>query len=183
MLFLLLSPPQKNNYILTFIKPFSFVWYVIPLLKTGALASTCDLFCKLTMKKLKKKQYRLDRLQLLTPILARWGRRLVASNKSLNLLYRAMCVVLYRRTAAAIKMASLLGTFFRHSFVSCCPGGRWGDTEQVVARWHCPVASRVALDMLHWAKGFLSHRRTAMAIEMADDGGTCWCHCQFCHRQ
>ncbi len=37
-----LAPP--TNYILTLIKPFSFVWYVMPLLKTGALASTHDLF-------------------------------------------------------------------------------------------------------------------------------------------
>jgi hypothetical protein len=46
-----------------------------------------------------------------------------------------MRVVLYRRTAAAIEMASLLGTFFCRCFVCCCSGGRWGDMEQVVARW------------------------------------------------
>jgi hypothetical protein len=63
------------------------------------------------MKKLKKKRGRLDQLQLSATILARW-RRLVASNKALNLLYWAMHAVLYRRTAAAIKMAGLLGTFF-----------------------------------------------------------------------
>jgi hypothetical protein len=63
------------------------------------------------MKKLKKIQGRLDRLQLLAAILT-WWQRLVASNKALNLLYRAMHAVLYRRTAAAIKMASLLVTFF-----------------------------------------------------------------------
>ncbi len=66
--------------------------------------------CKLTMKKLEKNQGRLDRLQLSAAILSRW-RRLVASNKALNLLYRAMRAVLYRRTTAAIKMASLFGTF------------------------------------------------------------------------
>ncbi len=42
MLFLWWDPP--TNYILTLVKPFSFIWYVIPLLKTGALALTCDLF-------------------------------------------------------------------------------------------------------------------------------------------
>ncbi len=123
-------------------------------------------------KKLEKKQGRLDRLQLLVAILVQW-QRLVASNKALNLPYRAMCAVLYRRTATAIEMASLLGTFFHHHFVCCCPGGRWGNTEQVVARWQHPVASGVALDMLHWATCFLLHRQTAMAIKMANNGGTC----------
>ncbi len=97
---------------------------------------------------------------------------LVASNKALNLLYWAMRVVLYRCTATAIKMAGLLGTFCC-CFVCCCPGSCWGKTEQVVARWQHPVASGVALDMLHWAMRFLLHRRTAMAIEMANNGGTC----------
>jgi hypothetical protein len=91
-------------------------------------------------EKTKKKQGRLDQLQLSAAILAQlW--HLVASNKALNLLYRAMCAVLYQRTAMAIKMASLLGSFFHRCFVCCCPGGRWGDTEQVVARWQRPVAS------------------------------------------
>jgi hypothetical protein len=80
------------------------------------------------MKKLEKKQGRLDRLQLSATVLAQW-RRLVASNKTLNLLYWAMHVVLYRRTTMAINMASLLGTFFWRCFVCCCPGGRWGNTE------------------------------------------------------
>ncbi len=123
-------------------------------------------------EKLEKNQGRLDQLQLLAALLARW-QRLVASNKALNLLYQAMCAVLYQCTATAIKMASLLGTFFCRHFVCCCPGGRWGNTEQVVARWRHPVASRVALDMLHWAMRFLLHRQTAMAIELANDRGTC----------
>ena len=63
------------------------------------------------MKKLEKNQGRLDRLQLLAAILPQ-RQRLVASNKALNLLYWAMHTVLYRRTAAAIKMASLFGTFY-----------------------------------------------------------------------
>jgi hypothetical protein len=100
------------------------------------------------MKKLKKTQGRLDQLQLLAAILARW-RCLVASNKALNLIYQVMHVVLYWCTAAAIKMASLFGTFFCCHLVCCCPGGCWGDTKQVVAQWRHPVASGVALDMLH----------------------------------
>ena len=53
--------------------------------------------------------------------------------------------------------------------VDCCPGGRRGDTEQVVARWRQSVASGEALVMLHWhwAMRSVLHRRTTMAIEMA----------------
>jgi hypothetical protein len=94
----------------------------------GALASTHNLFVQVDDEKLKKLQGRLDQLQLLAAILAQW-RHLVASNKALNLLYWAMHMVLYRRTTAAIKMASLLGTFFCCRFVCCCSGSRWGDTE------------------------------------------------------
>ena len=56
--------------------------------------------------------------------------------------------------------------------VDCCPGGHRGDTEQVVARWRRSVASGEALVMLHRDMRSVSHRRTAMAIEMACDGGT-----------
>jgi hypothetical protein len=102
------------------------------------------------MKKLVKNQGRLDQLQLSAAILA-CLRHLGASNKALNLLYRAMRAVLYRHTAVAMKMASLVGTFVCRCFVCCCPGGRWGNMEQVVAQWQRPVAFRVALDMPHWA--------------------------------
>jgi hypothetical protein len=84
-----------------------------------------------------------------------------------------MHAVLYQRTATAIKMASFFGSFFCHLFVCCCPGGCWGDTEQVVARWQHLVASKVALDMLHWVMHFVLHQRTAMAIETAKNRGTC----------
>ena len=43
------------------------------------------------------------------------------------------------------------GYILHGCFVTCCPGSRQGNTEQVVARWQCQVASGVALDMLHWA--------------------------------
>ncbi len=51
---ILITKPPPTNYILTLIKPFSFVWYVIPLLKTGALASTCDLFVQVDDEKTRK---------------------------------------------------------------------------------------------------------------------------------
>ena len=121
---------------------------------------------KLTMKKLVKKWHMRDQLQLSATILAQW-RHLVASNKALNLLYRAMRAVLYRRTVTAIEMASLYGTVFCRYFVCCCSGGRWGNTEQVVAQWRHAVASGVALDMLHQAMPSVLLRRTVVAIETA----------------
>jgi len=41
------------------------------------------------------------------------------------------------------------GYIMHRRFVCCCPGGRRGDTERVVARWWCPVAFMKALVMLH----------------------------------
>ena len=56
-------------------------------------------------------------------------------------------------------------------FVCCRPGGRQGDTEQVVARWRRPVASGVALDMLHRAMPHVLLQRLTMAINMVRRGG------------
>jgi hypothetical protein len=118
------------------------------------------------MKKLENNQGRLDQLQLSAAILAQW-RCLVASNKALNLLYWAMHAVLSRCTAAAIKVAGLLGTFFCPHFICCCPGGCWGNTEQVVAQCQHPVASGVALDMPHRAMPSVLLRHTAVPIKTA----------------
>jgi hypothetical protein len=112
------------------------------------------------------------RFMLSDMILARW-RRPVASSEALDLVHQAMHAVTYPRIAMAIKMASFVGVFVDCCLVACCPGGRLGNTERVVARSRRPVASGVALDMLHWAMRFISHLRTAMAIEMANNGGTC----------
>ncbi len=132
-------------------------------------------FLQVDDEKTKKNQGRIDQLHLLAAILARW-RCLVTSNEALNLLYQAMRAVLYRRTTTAIKRVSLFGTFFHHRFIFCCPGSHWGNTEQVVAQWWCPVASGVALDMMHWAICFELHRRTTMAIKMDGRQGTFDCH-------
>ena len=64
------------------------------------------------------------------------------------------------------------GYILHYRCVDCCPGGRRGDTERVVARWRRSVASGEALVMLHWAMRSVLHRHTAMVIEMAHDGGT-----------
>jgi len=62
--------------------------------------------------------------------------------------------------------------FILHRRTVCChPGGRRGNTEQVVARWRRLVASIKALDLLHRAMHAVSHQHTAMAIKMARDGG------------
>jgi hypothetical protein len=82
-----------------------------------------------------------------------------------------MHLVLYRCIAMAIEVGSKVGT--------CCiivvligrPGCRRGNTERVIARWGRPVASSEALVMLHRAMRSVLHRRTAMSIEMAHDGG------------
>ncbi len=111
-----------------------------------------------------------DRLQLLAAILARW-QCLVASNKALNLLHRAMCAVMYRHIAMAIKTASFLGVFVDCCLFACCPGGCWGNMEQVVAQCRRSVASGVALDMPHQGMLSVLLRRTAVAIKTAGGRG------------
>jgi hypothetical protein len=80
-------------------------------------------------------------------ILAQWQHP-VASSKALDLLHRAMCAIMFRRIAMAIKMASFVGVFVDCCLFACYPGGRWSNSERVVTRWRRPVASGVALDML-----------------------------------
>ncbi len=73
------------------------------------------------------------RFMLSDIILTRW-RRPVASSEALDLLHRAMHAVTYRRIATAIKTATFLGVFVDCCLFACCPGGRWGNMERVVAR-------------------------------------------------
>jgi hypothetical protein len=82
-----------------------------------------------------------------------------------------MCAVLYCRIATAIEMASKGGGHVAHCCVDCVPGGRRGDTERVVARWQSLVAFMKALDLLNREMRSVFHRRIAIAIEMARDGG------------
>ncbi len=82
---------------------------------------------------IEKNHHSLVQFILLDIILTRW-RHPVASSKALDLLHQAMHAVLYRRTAAAINMAPFLGVFVDCYLFACCSGGRWGNTEQVVAR-------------------------------------------------
>jgi hypothetical protein len=118
---------------------------------------------------------------LLDIILARW-RRPVASSGALDLIHQAMHAVTYRRIAMAIKTASKVGLLVDCYLFACCPGSCRGNTESAVARWRRPVASKVALDMPHWAMPSVLPRRIAMAIKMANNGGAFVCHRQFCHQ-
>jgi hypothetical protein len=121
-----------------------------------------------------------DQLQQLVAILAQWW-QLVASNKALNLLHWAMCTVTYLCVAMAIKMATFLGTFVVCCLFVCCPGGCWGDTEQVVTRCRRPVASGVTLDMPHWAMPSVLLWRIHKAFETGRDGGAFVRQHQFCY--
>ncbi len=111
-------------------------------------------------------------------ILAQWWHP-VASSEALDLLHWAMCAITYRRIAIAIKMATFLGVFVDCCLFACCPVGRWGNTKQVVTQWWLPGASSVALDVLHRAMPCSLLQRVRMAIELACNGGTFVCHCQF----
>ncbi len=86
-------PP--TNYISTFIKPFSFVWYIIPLLKTGFLVSTRDFFLWFWQWKHKKPHCSHVPTMLSSIILAQWQHP-VASSEALDLLHWAMHAVMYR---------------------------------------------------------------------------------------
>ncbi len=174
-----LAPP--TNYILTFLKPFSLVWYVIPLLKTGFLASTRDLFLWFWRWKHRKSHHSHVPTMLLGVLLAQW-RCPVASIEALDLLHWAMHAVTYQRIAMAIKMAIFARVFVDCCLYACCPGGRWGNAEQVVAQCRHPVASVVALDMPHRSMPSILLRRIRKAFKIGHNGGAFQCHCQFCHR-
>ncbi len=103
-------------------------------------------------------------------ILAQW-RHPVASIEALDLLHRAMRAVTYRCIAMAIKTAIFACVFVDCCVYACCPGGCWGDTEQVVAQcWH-PVASVVALDTLHQAMPSVSLQRICKAFKIGRNRG------------
>jgi len=63
------------------------------------------------------------------------------------------------------------GYMIHRCFVCCRPGGPQGDTERVVAQWRHPVASNVALDMLHPEMPHVSLQHLTMAINMVRRGG------------
>ncbi len=82
-----------------------------------------------------------------------------------------MHAVTYRRIAMAIKMAIFAHVFVDCCLYACCPGGRWGDTERVVARCRPPVASVVALEKLHWEMLSVLLWRIRKAFKIGRNGG------------
>ncbi len=180
MLFCQLDPPP-TNYTLTLVKPFSFDWYVIPLWRTRILALTRDLFLRFWGWKHQKTRRSHVPFMLSDIILAQWWRP-VASSEALDLLHRAMCAVTYHCIAMAIKMASFVGVFVDCCLLACCPGGRWGDTERVFARWRHPVAFGVALDMPHQVMPSDLLRNIIVAIKAPSGWGAFVRHWWFCHR-
>ncbi len=115
---------------------------------------------------IKKKCCSHVKFMLSDTILAQWWRP-VASSEALGLLHWAMRAVAYRRIAMAIKTASFVGVFVDCCLFACCPGGCWGNMERVAAQCQCPVASGVALDMLHWVMCFVLHRCTTVVTKTA----------------
>ena len=112
------------------------------------------------------------RLVISGRVLAQWW-CLVAFMKATNLLHRvgdAHSIVRSHRDGHQNGQQS--GYILHYCCVDCSPGGRRGDTERVVTQWWRSVASGEALVMLHREMSSVLHQRTAMAIEMAHDGGT-----------
>ena len=56
-----------------------------------------------------------------------------------------------------------------------CPA----NMGQILARWQCPVPTKVAEDMLNGAMHLALHQRIVMAIKMAHNGGTFVFRCRF----
>jgi hypothetical protein len=112
------------------------------------------------MKNINKTVVAISLFKLSDIILAQW-RHPVASSKALDLLHWALHTVMYQHIIMAIKMASFVDIFFDCGLIVCYPGGCWGN-------WP-PVASRRALDMLHWAMCFILHWQIAMAIKTANN--------------
>ncbi len=133
----------------------------------------------LTMKTINKNWHRYVPFMVSDLILARWWPP-VASSKALGLLHQATSTVMYQRISMSIKMARKVGVCFCCCFVCFCPGGYWGNMEQVVTQWQHQGASCIALDMLHQAMCFVLHWRTTMAIKTAGGWGTfAHCHLRF----
>ncbi len=75
-----------------------------------------------------------------------------------------------------INSATFLESFVDCCLFFCCPGGRWGDTELVVAQCQRPGASSAALDLLKREMPCALLQRVRMAIKMARDGGVLLLH-------
>jgi hypothetical protein len=88
-----------------------------------------------------------------------------------------MCAVTYPGIAMAIDLVTFLESFDDFCLFAYCPGGRWGNTEQVVTKCQHSVASGVALDMLHRVMLFVLLPRINKAFETSRNGGAFVHHC------
>ena len=151
-----------------------------PYCYSGLTLCFVAVFDDLMMKNIRKTGVGMSDWWLSEQVLTWWWHPM-ASSEVLDLLHQTMRMVSYRRIVMSIKIASFVGVFVDRCLFACCASGRWGDMEQVVAQCRHPVASGVALCMLHRAMCFVSYRRTAM-----DQNGRptrCFVsHCQFCHQ-
>jgi hypothetical protein len=89
---------------------------------------------------------------------------------------------MYRHIAMAINSATFLESFVDCCLFFCCPGGRWGDTELLVAQCWRPGTSSVALDLLNRAMPHALLQHVHMAIKMACNEGVLSSHHQFCYQ-
>ena len=151
--------PPRQKYCDILCRCFSSDWCVIPLLLVGLLD---PFYNDLTMKYTPKMGVGMyNWCQSEQVLFQLWC--LVAFMKTMNLLHRGMHAVLYRRTAMTIKMANK---------VSCCPGGRRGNTEQEAVQWQRLVAPGVAPDMLNWVMRSVWLQCIRVAIKVAHDWAT-----------
>ncbi len=175
----ILSDRPPTNYILTFLEPFSLVWYVIRY-DTPIKNRVLTFSYRFDDENIEKNRRSHVCTMLSGVTLPQW-RRPVTSIEALDLLHWVMRAVRYRRIAMAIKMAIFAHVFVDCCLYACCPGGCWGNMEQVVAWCRHPVASVVALDTLHWAMPSVLLRRICKAFKIGRNGGAFRCHCRFCH--
>ncbi len=82
-----------------------------------------------------------------------------------------MRAVSYRRIAMVIKTAHKVGVFIHHCVVDYRPGVCGSNTKEVVAQWQRPVASNMALDILHQEMLHKLLQCLRMAIKTACEGG------------
>ncbi len=151
----------------------------MPILKTGAFVSTPNLYLQVDDEKAKKNKAGMTNCNYWPQYLPNGGIQWLLPKPWTSSIGQCAWYCTCAPSRPSKRPWRLV--IFCRLFVCCCPGGCWGNTKQVVARWQRPVASGVALDMLHWAMPSILLWRTAVAIEMANVGGAFFCHCHlFC---
>ncbi len=169
---------HPTKYHILLLNSFPPDWYVIALLLSGTLTSPQAPFQQVNDEKTWKKLVFFVSLPTISrntlPVVATsgfcWSLELPPSGDARNII---------PAHHHGHQFATFLGAFVDCCLFACCPGGRWGNTEQVVAWCRCPVASGVALDMPHWAMPSVLLRRTAVAIKMVGRRGAFVRHCRL----